>query len=155
MSELPQNLKTALQEVGELSSLIYLHLLIECKEHKEWKVFRNYADAGCDIVLMGPGKQINLEVKSRQTITASGNPNVCHFTVTPNERKSCQFVLAYWLNKETFFIVPTSDLKSVNSNGKVLYKFIAAYSESNLDFTDSCRHYAGDWAAISEAIENA
>ncbi|GKS68149.1 hypothetical protein W03_01530 [Nitrosomonas sp. PY1] len=104
---------------------------------------------------MVPKKQINIEVKSRQTIIASGNPKVCNFTVTANERNSSQFVLVYWFNRSTFFIVPTSDLKPVNSNGKVLYKFVASYSDVNDDFTNSCRHYVDDWGVISEAMSNA
>ena len=68
MSELPQNLKTVLQEIGELSALLFLHMTIDREELDGWKVFRNYADEGCDLVLMGPERQINLEVKTRQSL---------------------------------------------------------------------------------------
>ncbi len=152
MSELPQNLKTTLQEIGELSALLYLHLMLEKEEIKGWKVFRNYADEGCDLVLMGPKSQINLEVKTRQTIMVSRNPNQVQFTITKKERDSSRFVLAYWFNKSTFFIVPTSELKKTSSNGTELYKFHAAYSESNSDFTDSSRPYAHDWQRVIESI---
>ena len=152
MSELPQNLKTALQEIGELSALLHLHLLIDEESLKEWKVFRNYVDEGCDIVLMGPGKQINIEVKTRQTLSVSGDKNTCHFTITEKEKESSQFVLAYWFNRSTFFVVPTDELKPVQSKGKTLYKFIARYSEQNTDFTDTSRHYAYDWLRIYDAM---
>ena len=96
MNELPQNLKTALQEIGELSALLYLHMLIDEQCHKGWKVFRNYADEGCDLVLIGPGKQINIEVKSRQTLKVSKQPNFAHFTITKKEKESSHFVIAFW-----------------------------------------------------------
>lgn len=153
MGELPQNLKIALQEIGELSTLFYLHMLIDEQGHEGWKVFRNYADEGCDLVLMGPGKQINIEVKTRQTLKVSKEPNLAQFTITKKEKESLHFVIAFWFNKSTFFIVPTSELRETTSNDKVLYKFTARYSEQNLDFTDPSRPYANDWTRISEAIE--
>jgi hypothetical protein len=152
MKQLSQNLKTALQEVGELSALIYLSLLITDENLEGWKAFRNYADEGCDIVIVGHGKQINIEVKTRQTIAVTEHENTCQFTVTEKERYSSQFLIAYWFNKSTFFIVPTEDLRPVKSNGDTLYKFVARYSEQNTDYTVSSRHYAHDWARISEAI---
>jgi hypothetical protein len=152
MSELPQNVKVALQEIGELSALLYLHLTLQREGVKNWKVFRNYADEGCDIVLMGPRRQINLEVKSRQTLLVSRNPNQAQFTITKKEQESSQFVLAYWFNRATFFVVPTTDLARTTSNGTILYKFVARYSIAEETFTQSCRHYAHDWARILVAI---
>ena len=152
MSELPQNLKTALQEIGELSALLFLHMTITQEGLEKWKVFRNYADEGCDLVLMGPGHQINLEVKTRQSLLVSRQPNMVQFTITKKEKESSQFVLAYWFNKSTFFIVPTDELRETSSNGEPLYKFSARYSEVDCDFTDSCRSYAHDWGRIIEAI---
>ena len=155
MSELPQNLKTVLQEIGELSALLLLHMTIERAELKGWKVFRNYADEGCDLVLLGPGSQINLEVKTRQSLVVSRKPNQVQFTITSKEKEASRFVLAYWFNKSTFFVVPTEDLRETISNGKPLYKFTARYSERNTAFTDSCRSYADDWARVVEAIKAA
>ncbi|MBK6958320.1 MAG: hypothetical protein IPH22_07935 [Nitrosomonas sp.] len=153
MKELTQNLKVSLQEIGELSALLYVHLTIQAEELTGWKVFRNYADEGCDLVIMGPGKQINLEVKTRQTLLVSQHPNQAHFTITRKEKELSHFVLAYWFNKSTFFIVPTEELYETKSNGTVLYKFIARYSEINSDFTDGSRQYAHDWKRITNAIQ--
>lgn len=106
MAEFTQNLKTALQEIGELSALLFIHMTIEREELNGWKVFRNYADEGCDLVLMGPGRQINLEVKTRQSLLVSGDPNQVQFTITKKEKESSRFVLAYWFNKATFLLFP-------------------------------------------------
>jgi hypothetical protein len=154
MKELPQNLKTTLQEIGELSALLFLHLTIQREGLKGWKVFRNYADEGCDLVLMGPGRQIKLEVKTRQSLWVSRRPNSVQFTITEKEKECAQFILAYWFNRSTFFVVPTSDLRAVSSKGKVLYKFSAGYSEENTDFTDSCRCYVDDWLRIADVMRD-
>ena len=153
MSELPQNLKTVLQEIGELAALLLLHMTIESEGLKGWKVFRSYADEGCDLVLVGPGSQMNLEVKTRQSLSVSRRPNLVQFTITSKEKEASRFVLAYWFNRSTFFVVPTEDLLKTSSNGRPVYKFTARYSEKNKDFTDSCRCYADDWARVVEAIK--
>ncbi len=152
MGQLPQNLKTALQEIGELSALLFLHMTRDQEGLDRWKVFRNYTDEGCDLVLMGPSCQINLEVKTRQSLLVSRQPNMVQFTITKKEKESSQFVLAYWFNKSTFFIVPTEDLRETSSNGKTLFKFTARYSEVDTDFTNACKCYADDWARIVLAI---
>ncbi len=61
--ELSQNLKALLQEIGESSAL--LQLCMRLHNNSEWRVYRNYAEHGCDLVLIGPQKQIKIEVKTR------------------------------------------------------------------------------------------
>jgi hypothetical protein len=127
-------------------------MLIKSEDIPGWKVFRNYADEGCDLVIMGPKSQINLEVKTRQTLMVSANPNHVQFSITKKEKESSKFVLAYWFNKSTFFVVPTEDLTKTSSNGTELYKFTSTYSEKDTDFTDGSRPYANDWERILKAI---
>jgi hypothetical protein len=152
MSELTQNLKTTLQEIGELSALLRICLLIKDVQLAKWKIFRNYSDEGCDLVLMGPQSQIKLEVKSRQTVLVSRNPNQVQFTITKKERDSAAFVIAYWFNRNAFFIVPTQELKATSSNGKVLYKFRAVFSVRNDDFFGECKQYYEDWGRIVDLL---
>lgn len=153
MRQLPQNIKVILQEIGELSAVIFLHLTLEHEEITTWKVFRSCADEGCDIVLMGPDRQINLEVKTRQSLSIAGNKNQVQFTISKKEKESSHFVLCYWFNKQAFFVVPTEELCQTTSKGETLYKFTARYSEQNGHFSDACRHYAHDWCRIIEAIK--
>jgi Holliday junction resolvase len=103
-------------------------MTIEREELSGWKVFRNYASEGCDLVVMGPRAQINLEVKTRQSLLVSRQPNQVQFTITKKEKESSHFVLAYWFNRSTFFIVPTEELQETSSRGITLYKFTARYS---------------------------
>lgn len=152
MKQLPQNLKAMLQEIGERTALLYLHLLIAEENLDGWRAYPNHLEAGCDIVLLGPARQLKIEVKTRQTLLVESQPNVAQFTISALERESCDFVLAYWFNRTTFFVVPASALQRVSSNGQPVYKFTARYSERDDDFTDGCRRYAGDWQRITDSI---
>jgi hypothetical protein len=51
--ELSQNLKNVLKELGEGAALLKLSIALYDKP--EWRVYRNYADDGCDLVVLGPG----------------------------------------------------------------------------------------------------
>jgi len=54
--------------------------------------------------------------------TTSKHRNVIHFTLTKKEYDNCDFLIAYYVDMNWFFIVPKADLKSV-SGGKQ-WKFI-------------------------------
>jgi len=148
---LPQNLKTVLQEIGELSALLFLYVEIAKRGITGWRVFRSYSDKGCDLILIGPSEtQIKLEVKTRQTMTTNRDQDRVQFSITESEKDSSDFLLAYWFNKRTFFIVPMDKLTKIKSKN---YTFSARYSKSDTDYTDSCRHYADDWERIFAIID--
>lgn len=150
--ELSQNLKALLQEIGESSAL--LQLCMRLHENKHWRVYRNYAEHGCDLVLVGPGKQIKIEVKTRQNVIKTKEErNSLHFTLTASERDSAQFVIAYWFDRSSYFIVPTADLVPAKSGAKTLYKFIAYYSEKAQDFTEKSKTYLEAWHHILDLTE--
>lgn len=145
--ELTQNLKALLQEIGESSAL--LQLCMRLHGNANWRVYRNYAEHGCDLVLVGPNKQIKIEVKTRQNVikTREGR-NTLHFTLTASERESAQFVIAYWFDRSAYFIIPTTDLIPAKSGPKTLYKFIAYYSNVKGDFTEHSKKYHEAWHYI-------
>ncbi len=148
-NELSQNLKAVLQEVGE--NAVLLRLSIEFYNKKHWRVYRNYAEDGCDIVVVGLKKTIKVEVKSRQKLIASKNDrrNV-HFILTENEKKAADFVVGYWFDRSSFFVIPTSKLTKTNAGGKVVYRFVAYYSDKLADFTPPSKKYLESWHLISE-----
>ena len=145
--ELSQNLKALLQEIGESSAL--LQLCMRLHKNEQWRVYRNYAEHGCDLVLVGPSKQIKIEVKTRRNvIKKKAVRNSLHFTLTASERESAQFVIAYWFDRSAYFIVPTADLVPAKSGAKTLYKFIAYYSNVKQDFTEQSKKYHEAWHHI-------
>jgi hypothetical protein len=145
--ELSQNLKTLLQEIGESSALLQLCMRLHMNTH--WRVYRNYAEHGCDLVLISSKKQIKIEVKTRQNVIKKKEQrNAIHFTVTPSERDSAQYVIAYWFDRSAYFILPTSDLIPMKSRDKTLYKFVAYYSDVQGDFTEHSKKYHEAWHYI-------
>lgn len=153
MSELSQNLKAVLQDVGEGAVLIHLAILL--REIPGWTIYKNFAEAGCDIVIQHTGKRgtesksLFVEVKTRQGIlTKRRHRNAMQFSVTENERNACDFVVAYWFERNAFFIVPRNALTQTSAGGKVLYKFIAYWSEKQGRFTDASAAFHGRWDLI-------
>jgi hypothetical protein len=144
--ELSQNLKTVLQEVGEGAAL--LRLSIELYDKPRWRVYRNYAENGCDIVIVGPKRKIKVEVKSRQKLIASRKRRSVHFRLTENEKKAADFVVGYWFERAAFFVVPTTKLTKARSSGKSAYRFIAYYSDKLGDFTEPSKKYLENWQLI-------
>ena len=148
MAELSQNLKALLQDIGE--SAVALNLAIHMNGLKGWSVFRNYTEAGCDVIVRRPTQgDLQIEVKTRQTLlTSRRQKNVCHFTLTEAERNACDFLVAYWFNRHSYFIVPKAELRRTSSNGRPLYKFIAYWSERNQEYTGPSVQHLEKWDRI-------
>jgi hypothetical protein len=152
MNQLPQNLKALLQDIGERSVL--LQLSIRLLGHPEWRVFQNYTEAGCDLVLVRNsherlGRQIKIEVKTRQNVvTKRRSKNAVHFTLSQAERDASDYLVAYWLDRSDFFIVPRDKLKPVKSGGKLLYKFIAYLSSRTEKYNDFTAPFCNNWEPI-------
>lgn len=144
-----------LQDVGEGAVLI--NLAIRLYDHPEWRVFQNYGEAGCDLLLLRTsskrnGKQIKIEVKTRQNLlTDRKSKNSVHFTVSQSERDSADFLVAYWFDRGEFFIVPTSQLAEVNSGDKKVYKFIA-YLKRDETFNDQTQAARNNWERITQVL---
>lgn len=158
MSELTQNQKALLQEVGEGAVLI--SLAIRMKDKPGWTLFKNFTESGCDLVLQRLDSnhavsQIKLEVKTRQNLLTvrTRNRNALHFTVTSNERASCDFVVAYWFDKHAFFIVPVDELSLIKSNGEDVYKFIAYWSDKQKLFTEKSGQWHDRWDLILDKLQ--
>lgn len=157
MSELSQNYKALLQEVGEGAVVISLAVRMESKTG--WTLFKNFTEHGCDLVLQRRDSnhevnQVKLEVKTRQNVlTKRKHRGALHFTVTPNERDSSDFVVAYWFDRHAFFIVPTSELKPVNVGDGITYKFIAYWSEPQKRFTDESEKWRERWDLILDKLQ--
>jgi len=152
--ELSQNLKAVLQEVGEGAAL--LQLSIALYDDSRWRVYRNYAEDGCDIVILGPNqKMIKVEVKSRQNIiTENPDRRGIHFTLSEKEKEAADFVIAYWFDRSAFFIVPTSKLSKTRNNEKWAYKFIPYFSEKDGDYTPPSKQFYERWDLILNRTRN-
>lgn len=148
--ELSQNLKALLQEIGESS--VILQLSMRLHNNPKWRVFRNYTEAGCDIVIVGASQQIKIEVKTRQgVITKRKRKDVMHFTVTKGERNSAAFVVCYWFDRAQYFVVPVQALKPIGK--KPTYKFIPYILKSTGEFDGYSRPYLEAWELITDKLK--
>lgn len=157
MTELSQNYKALLQEVGE--GAVVISLAVRMSSKPGWTLFKNFAEHGCDLVLQRRDSnhetnQVRIEVKTRQNIlTKRVHKGALHFTVTPKERESSHFVVAYWFDRHAFFIVPCDELKPVKVNDDVTYKFIAYWSEKQRRFTDDSERWRERWDLILDQLQ--
>lgn len=149
--ELSQNLKALLQEIGESSAILQLSMRLH--NDPAWKVYRNYTEAGCDVVILGQGKTIKVEVKTRQgVITKRKQKDSIHFDVTPGERQSADFVICYWFDRSLYFIVPVNVLKKTGKK-RITYKFCPYILKSTGEFDDKTRPYLEKWDIILDALK--
>lgn len=133
IERLPQNIQHLLMEIGEKSALFRLFLLTK---DTEWDVFQNLGESGCDLIILNiqTGERIKIEVKTRQRLytTSKEMKRTVHFTLTENEYNNCDFLIAYWMERNYYFIVPQEALKPSKSNEKVIFKFIVRANKTGL-----------------------
>jgi hypothetical protein len=146
----PQNIKEILKDIGELSSLFFLY----CHFNQEgYAIYRNYDEKGYDLILFNEksGKKIKIEVKTRQRLISSAkNKNgITHFTLSENEKNEANFLIAYWLEYNYYFIVPVYDLIETKSNNNKLFKFIAKIDKTG-ELDEKSKKYLNNWKTILE-----
>jgi hypothetical protein len=159
IEKVAQNISDLIGEIGERMALFKLYELTHTQKHLE--IFKNYSDSGYDIGIRNSntGKKVKIEVKARQhlvTTTAEKSKNSCHFTLTANEKNSADFLIGYWLEHNSFFIVPTSELNPSKSKGKLLYKHIVTKykkpKDENSIYSDASMPFCNNWIAIFNFI---
>lgn len=148
--KIPQNIQNLLMEIGEKSVLFKLFLLT--KEYSNLEVYYNLNDTGYDIVLLkkNSSEKIRIEVKTRQrlyTISDEKKKRIVHYTITKNEYENSDFIIAYWFEKNYYFIVPTYELTKTSSNGIPIYKFIVR-EKVNGDIDENSKKYLDNWEVL-------
>lgn len=146
---IPQNIKDAIKDIGELSCIFYLYYHFS---EAGWSVYRNYDEKGYDILLLNrkEDKKIKIEVKTRQRVISSqkNRNRTTHFTLSQIEKEEADYLIALWLEYNLFFIVPTKALRETTSKGKKLFKFIVTLDkENNPDI--KAQKYLGKWEQIN------
>ncbi|PIX25721.1 MAG: hypothetical protein COZ69_02395 [Deltaproteobacteria bacterium CG_4_8_14_3_um_filter_45_9] len=150
--KLPQNIQDLVCDVGE--SQILLRLALLSHQCRDWEVFKNIGESGFDILLVNKtkSKRTAIEAKSRQRMfTTSKHRNVIHFTLTKKEYDNCDFLIAYYVDMNWFFIVPKADLKSV-SGGKQ-WKFILTINKKGRP-NKSAEGFIEAWHLMSSDFMN-
>lgn len=120
LKQLPQNLKSLLQDIGENAVLFNIFTQIN---QTDWKAFKNLDEAGCDIVLLNlkTNNIKKIEVKTRQSIysSAAKMANSKSFQLTKLEYKSMDYLVCYWFNYNDYFIIPKKDINGNKTTVRV------------------------------------
>lgn len=148
--KLPQNIQNLLMEIGEKSVLFKLFLLT--KENPDWEVYHNLNDTGYDLILLKKqtSKRVRIEVKTRQRLYTTSDEKkkrIVHYTITKNEYENSDFIIAYWFEKNYYFIVPISGLSETSSNGVPVYKFIVREKVDG-DIDENSKQYLDKWGLL-------
>ncbi|KYZ77793.1 hypothetical protein AXX12_17155 [Anaerosporomusa subterranea] len=151
--KLSQDLQHLLMEIGEKSALFMLY--VKVVKDSEWEVYQNLSESGCDLVLLNPqnNDKIKVEVKTRQRLYTTSLKNVSRvqFTVTEKEYESCDFVVAYWWDRNYFFVVPKNDLTPTSSNNERLYRYLVN-ERVDKSLNDEGAKFLGKWDLIIDRM---
>jgi len=104
-----QNIKNIIGEIGELHCVFQLYSRFS---RRGWSVYRNIDEGGYDILLSKGGRKIRIEVKTRQRLvsSASNRTQSAYFPPSLIECKKADFLIAYWVEKNLFYIVPMKEV---------------------------------------------
>ncbi|MFC1484114.1 hypothetical protein ACFL6Q_03595 [Candidatus Neomarinimicrobiota bacterium] len=143
---LPQNIQALIGEIGEKQVL--LRLAIMAHQKPGWDVFYNLGESGYDVLMMNMKRdeRICIEVKTRQKMYSTAkNVGTVQFYLTALERSSSDFLVAYFMDHNDFYLVPTSDLKSV-SGGK-RWRFTINFLKSGQP-SPTLKKYRNNWRSL-------
>ncbi len=137
-------------DIGEKAVLFRLYLLLM---DKPWNVFYNLYEPGCDIILMHEksNKVLKIEVKTRQRLYTTGKNKNFKFQLTENEYQNINFLIAYWFEKNLYFIVPKEELKRTTSHGTPLY-YIPIYEKADGTINEAINIFNDRWDLIKKAL---
>jgi len=164
---LPQNINNLLMSIGEKAVTYHLYLIVQKDENKEWDVYQNLGESGCDVLLVNQKKdrQIKIEVKTRQRLFTSSKNKYFSFTITENEYKNMDFVICYWFEENRYFIIQKDleesrkndgkgyVLKETVSNNKKLYYVKVGLNKNNELVPEELQKYENEWRFIEEKME--
>lgn len=156
----PQNIQELVGEIGE--RLVLFNLFAEAHERPYLEIFKNYSESGYDIGIHNhrTKKKVKIEVKTRQRrITTNRDPYDAHFTLTQNERDNADFLVGYWLEHNSYFIVPINELDEMR-NGKhkdgtprFVHKHIVRKSSVTGEYTDKSIPWLNSWNLILDFVD--
>ncbi|GAW94382.1 hypothetical protein KKC1_34880 [Calderihabitans maritimus] len=61
-------------------------------------------------------------------------------------------MIAYWFEKQYFFVVPKEELVKTSSYNKILYRF-TVYEKSDGTLKDTCKKYLDKWDLLMNKLQ--
>lgn len=145
--KLPQSIQALVGDIGEQQVLLRFALLAH--QCKGWQVFKNVGESGFDILLVNNKnkRRFAIEVKTRQKLfSTSGRSGSAQFFLTRNEYTSADFLVAHYIDKNWFFVVPKKDLKAVSGGKK--WRFVLSLNKKGQPQEEALKYF-NSWEIIS------
>jgi hypothetical protein len=150
--KLSQNIQALVGEIGELQVLLRLSILAQ---QTDWEVFHNLGEAGYDILLLNSKtlERIRIEVKTRQKLYTTGKlRRTVQFFLTDGEYQACDCLIAYFLDRNEFYIVPKEDLAPSTARGHPRWRLTLGFNKKG-DLSKSQAKYLNKWRFINADFE--
>jgi len=147
--KLPQNIQALIGDIGEKQVLLRLFLLVR---GTPWEVFHNLGEAGYDLLLLNSktSEWVRVEVKTRQRMyTTSKREGRVNFYLTDGEYRACDFMVACFLDRNEFYVVPKVDLKEAHAGENARWRFVLTLTKAGVPHPRFTR-YREAWGSLHE-----
>lgn len=147
--KLLQNIQALIGEIGEKQVLLRLFLLIQgtC-----WQLYHNLGEEGYGLLLLNQETRetIYVDVKTRRSPSNSIKlRRRIKFSLTDEDYKNCDFLVAYLIDTNGFYIVPRADLEEVYVGSTRRWRFVLEMDE-NGEPLPHCARYRDAWHTLHE-----
>lgn len=145
--KLLQNIQSLTAEIGEKQVLLRFFLLVQ---NTPWQVFQNLGEASYSLLLLNTstGDSIRVKVKTRQGMYVVGRPRRrIKFSLTEDEYQSCDFLVAYFMDDNAFYVVPKADLQELPPGSLARWRFTLELDRRREPIPE-CARYRDAWDSI-------
>ncbi len=145
--KLLQNIQALIGEIGEKQVLLRLFLLIQ---GTPWQLYHNLGEEGYGLLMLNQETRetIYVDVKTRRS-PSNTNPlrRRIKFSLSEKEYKNCDFLVAYLIDTNGFYVVPRQDLEAVTIGSTQRWRFVLEMDENGHP-TPHCARYRDAWHTL-------
>ena len=149
---LPQNIQTLIGEIGERQVLLQLSL--PCRGTK-WRVYLSPGEPGYGVLLRNQETQseVLIQVKTLQRLhRLSPVADIVGSLLSNEEYFASDFLIGYWLEDNSFYIVPKQDLRKAHSGERVVWRFSFTV-KAKAEAQSALARYRDAWQLIDPALD--
>ncbi len=151
--KLLQNIHSLIGEIGQKQVLLRFFLLVQ---NTDWQVYQNLGEPGNTMMLFNPqtAAHLRIVIKTRQRMYITGRPRRwVRFFLTESEFKSCDYLVAYFMDYNGFYVVPKTDLEEVQAGELVRWRFTLTMNNQG-EPHPRCAQYKDAWQSLHPDFAN-